>query len=53
MRCGDSFCVSSVKLSVLHWAIMKPLCRKHNVGEGIKIADVILLSKEAVLERRI
>lgn len=30
-------------------AKMKPLCRKHNVWEGIKIADLLLLSREAVL----
>lgn len=52
VRCGNSFCVSSVKLSVLHWAIVKPLCRKCNVWEGIKIADLFLL-REAVLECRI
>lgn len=46
VRSGDSLCVSSVKLSVLHWAIMKPLCRKRNVGDRIKIADLPLLSRE-------
>lgn len=52
VRCGNSFCVSSVTLSVLHWAIMKPLFRKRNIWEGIKIADLFLLG-EAVLEHRI
>lgn len=48
--CGTSFCVSSVKLLILHWAIMKPLCRKLNEWEGIKIACLLLsIRREAVL----
>lgn len=52
VRCGGSFCASRVELSVLHWALVKPLCRKRNVWEGIKIADLLLLGREAVLECR-
>lgn len=49
--CGNSFCVSSVKHLVLHQAIMKQLCRKLNVWEGIKIADLLpSVRREAVLE---
>lgn len=53
VRAVGSFCVRSVKISVLHWAIRKPLCTKCDAWEGIKIANLLLFSREAVLECRI